>query len=159
MLFYVGYYAWEAAYKLGLVCTSYIVRRFLLYRCGASPETLLHILQDCLLAKHVWHKLRLDFQNGTYDDDLHLWFKMYAIGQQNTFFLIGCWFIWKSIYEEVFSDINHPFWYILSQIYYHYNSTKKVFCGPSSILFFYVERNRILCWLIACMKETLVQIS
>jgi hypothetical protein len=26
-------------------------------------------------------------------------------------------------------------------------------------LFFYVERNRILCWLIACMKETLVQIS
>jgi hypothetical protein len=48
---------------------------------------------------------------------------------------------------------------ILSQIYYHYNSTKKVFGSPSSISFFYIERNRILCWFIPCMKETLVQIS
>jgi hypothetical protein len=76
LLFYVDNYAREAAYKLGLVCTSYIVICFLLYRCGASSETILHILRDCLLAKHVWPKVRLDFQNRTYEDDLHLWFKM-----------------------------------------------------------------------------------
>jgi hypothetical protein len=31
-----------------------------------------------------------------------------ATGQQNTFFLIGCWFIWKSMNKEVFFDINNP---------------------------------------------------
>lgn len=31
------------------------------YRCGASSESILHLLCDCPKARQVWHKLKFDF--------------------------------------------------------------------------------------------------
>jgi len=91
-------------------------RPMLLYGCGALLETILYMLRDCSKAKHVWHKLKLDFHIDPYEDDINLLFKMHATSHHNTYFLIGCWIIWK-YRNEGFSHINHLLWYIFSQIY------------------------------------------
>lgn len=117
------------------------------YRC----QYILHLLQDCPKAMHVWQKLKLNFLNDTNGDELHQWFKTQATSKHNILFLIGCWFIWKARNGEAFYVISDPLWYILSQIYYLYNSTK-VFGGPCPI-----PTRRMVSW--HCPLDNVIKVN
>lgn len=84
-------------------------------RCGAVDESILHVLRDCFLAKHVWDEMvPLNCRNlfysmleGDWLVSNILYAKEFSLGNDlnwTTFSVLACWWLWRWRNGFVFQD-------------------------------------------------------
>ncbi|CAN1156973.1 Putative ribonuclease H protein At1g65750 [Linum perenne] len=73
-------------------------------RCGATKESILHVLRDCNYAGQVWECLGIDYvnviQRGANTND---WLSGILRHVDSRQLIIACWYLWKVRNEWIFS--------------------------------------------------------
>ena len=72
--------------------------------CQREPETILHGLRDCVVAKNIWAQLGIKANDGFFEEDMLQWFSINCkdslcrVGSHTPWriiFAFAIWMIWK----------------------------------------------------------------
>lgn len=91
-------------------------------RCGAPKESIIHILRDCWILKHVWFNFLPEaWSNSFFETDSNHWLLDNLSGRDNgaywqCLFGVTCWRLWRVRNDELFGNHRPPIGCIVNDI-------------------------------------------